>query len=231
MAEFTKIAPSVSLAEEVYNQLFAAINTGAIDPLKRIVQEKLADELQVSRTPVREALLRLEHEGILTRVGRGGFVIRKITDQELVEIFSAREVVECHALGLLCEKNDPQISDRLSAIVEREEQTPRHTITDYFEANKLIHRSFVEETDNRFLLQMFDLIWNRSVGIVLFSEIGTDTLPKSLRDHLVLCDAVREADAEQAMEAMRQHIYEGLSLQRRAINERQDESKLAVAAV
>ena len=223
MAGLKKIQPTVLLADEVYDQLFAAINTGAINPTKRLVQEKLADELQVSRTPVRDALLRLEHEGILTRIGRGGFIIRRITDEELVQIFSAREAVECHALGLLCKKNDPELADRLSAIVEREEHKPRTTITDYFEGNTLIHRAFVEETGNSFLLKMFDVIWNRSIGIALFSEFGTDELTLSLKDHHVLCDVVREGNVDRAREAMRIHIYDGLSLQRNAIKSAQDD--------
>lgn len=223
MAGLKKIEPQVPLADEVYSQLFAAINTGTIDPTKRLIQEKLADELQVSRTPVRDALLRLEHEGILTRIGRNGFIIRRITGEELSQIFSAREAVECHALVMLCKKNDSELADRLSAMVEREEKQARHTITDYFEANKLIHRTFVEETGNSLLLKMFDMIWNRSIGIVLFSEIGTDVLSLSLKDHLVLCDAVREGHADRAREAMRVHIDEGLNLQRNAIKTRQHE--------
>ena len=144
-------------------------------------------------------------------------MIRQITDREVVDIYSARKAVECYALGLLCLKDDPGLADRLSRIIEREEKQPRHTITDYFEANKMIHRTFVEETGNSFLLDMFDLVWNRSIGISLFSEIGTRDLSLSLKDHLVLCDAVREGSVKGAEAAMRSHIDEGLKLQRQAM--------------
>ena len=82
------------LADQVYDQILHAIENGLIAPADRIVQEKLADELMVSRTPVREALLRLQQEGILTAVDRGGFTIRQATPREIIELYQAREAVE-----------------------------------------------------------------------------------------------------------------------------------------
>ena len=213
MTRLKKIKPSMRLAEEVYEQLYTGINSGLIDPNERMVQERLADELEVSRTPVREALIRLEHEGILVREGRSGYVIRQFTEQEIAQIYSAREAVECQALGLLCEMNNPELVKRLIDIVECEESRAGSTLNDYYEANKLIHRTFVKETGNRFLLEMFDQIWNRSVGFVVFSALEKDSLSVSLNGHLELCDAVKRGDPQVAIDAMRSHIREGLTLQ------------------
>jgi len=63
-----QLAPK-RIADEIYSQLLAAIGNGDIAPSQRLVQERLAAELDVSRTPVREALLRLEQEGVLERAG------------------------------------------------------------------------------------------------------------------------------------------------------------------
>ena len=70
MGHFKAINTSARLADEVYQQILDAITAGVVDPHKRIVQERLADQLQGSRTPIREALIRLENEGVLVRVGR-----------------------------------------------------------------------------------------------------------------------------------------------------------------
>ncbi len=231
MPGFKKIKQGTRLSDEVYDQLFAGINTGVINPNNRIIQEQIADELEVSRTPVREALLRLENEGILCRAGRSGFVIRRFTDQEAIQIYSAREAVECHAIGLLCQMNDLALAKRLTDTIERVEREPRYTITDYFEANKLIHRAFVQETENRFLLEMFDQIWNLNSGIVLFLEISKTDLSLSLKDHLVLCDALKSGDTEQAVEAMRAHIREGLRLQRGAMKKRRSGSRYSSSTI
>ena len=67
------------LADDVYDQILSAIVNGRIAPGERLIQEKIATEINVSRTPVREALLRLEQEGILELSGRKGFAIRRIS--------------------------------------------------------------------------------------------------------------------------------------------------------
>ena len=73
-------APNVQprLAVDVYDQILSAIVNGDIRPGERLIQEQIAAEINVSRTPVREALLRLEQEGVLVQSGRKGFSIRNI---------------------------------------------------------------------------------------------------------------------------------------------------------
>lgn len=78
------------LADIVYEQLMEAIRTGEIADDERLVQEKLADEMQISRTPVREALLRLEQEGILVSSPRGGFTVYRMSHGEVRELYQAR---------------------------------------------------------------------------------------------------------------------------------------------
>ncbi len=219
MSQLKKIKPSNRLAEEVYDQIFAGIHSGVIDPNERLVQERLADEMEVSRTPVREALLRLEHQGILKREKHGRFIVRKFSAAEIIQIYRAREAVECYALGLLCEMRTSVLIDNLYQTVEKEEDRSCSTINEYYEANKHIHRTFVKETDNRFLLEMFDMIWNRSVGFAVFAEMEKETLSFSLTDHITLCDSVKKGDPRDAADTMRQHIREGLTLQRGVVHD------------
>ena len=211
-----KIKHTARLADEVYDQLLAGISSGLIDRNERIIQERLADELDVSRTPVREALIRLEYEGLLVRSGRSGYAIRHFTEHEISQVYSAREAVECHALGVLCQMKSRQIVERLYQVVERQERQQLYRLDEYYEANKTIHRTFVAATGNRFLLEMFDQIWNRSVGFLVFAELASDELSLSLNDHLDLCEVVKEGDAQAAVKAMRQHIRDGLDMQKRS---------------
>jgi len=71
------------LADEVYDQLLESIVRGELGPDDRLVQEKLAAELDISRTPVREALLRLEQEGVLVSAARGGFKLYRMSESEV----------------------------------------------------------------------------------------------------------------------------------------------------
>lgn len=201
------------LADEVYDQLLDSILDGDIGADDRLVQEKLAAELQISRTPVREALLRLEQEGVLATSSRGGFVLHRMEEKEVRELYQARAAVEGQAARILAHRNDPQELAILRRTIETEENISSASAKDYFEANRAIHRKFVELVDNRYLLDMFDSIWNRAVGFLFFAAIEKVDLSKSLGDHMSLVEAIATGDKGHALEVFTKHIQEGFELQ------------------
>jgi len=217
MGHFKAINTSARLADEVYQQILDAITAGVVDPHKRIVQERLADQLQVSRTPIREALIRLENEGVLVRVGRSGYKVRPVGEDEVLHIYQAREAIECYAAACLSQNAGADCVKRLRGKIKEHENQPKSTAKDYFEANRNVHRAFVIETGNPFLLEMFDAIWNKGRSFYLFAEMVDVDLPESLEDHYALCDAIASGDEQKAAQSMRAHIRDGLQLQRIAL--------------
>ncbi len=217
MGTFSKIRKSSRLADEVYQQILQAVLDRMIDPHQRIIQEDLADRMEVSRTPVREALLRLENEGVLMRVQPSGFKLREYTDEEVVQLYQARDAVEGYALGWLSQHSDSEDIRRLKRTIEQLEKSVQRSGMDYFKANRTIHKEFVIATGNSVLCDMFDVIWNRSRSYFLFSEFGDNELKKSLEGHLELCDVLHHKDEQLAIRKMKDHIHEGLELQRGAI--------------
>ncbi len=201
------------LADQVYDQLLSAILAREIGPDDRLVQERLAAEMEISRTPVREALMRLEQEGVLVSSPRGGFTLYRISAGEIRELYQARAAVESQAARILANMNDPVKNADLRATIQREENIPNPTVRAYFDANRNIHRRFVELVGNRYLLEMFDNIWNRGVAFQLFAAIENVDLPKSLGDHLALVDAIETGDMTKALDAFIEHIQDGFDLQ------------------
>ena len=201
------------LADEVYTQIMDAIQSGDISVDDRIVQEKLAEEFGISRTPIREALFRMEQEGILSVAGRGGFKIRKMDEQEIREIYEARCSVEAFAMRVLAQRNDRDVSNRLRQIVVDAENLEEKTVEAFFRANRKIHRAIVLASENRYLLEFFDNLWNRGSSITLFASLGSGDLSKSLGDHLSLIDAIESGNDSFAAEKMITHITEGYHLQ------------------
>ena len=209
------------LADDVYQQILDAIIANDIGMDDQLVQEKLAAELEISRTPVREALLRLEQEGVLVTSARGGFALRRISEEEAKEIYETRAAVEGQAARLLAMRNVTADHAVLREVIEREEALTCHTVQAYFAANRAIHRAIVEITGNSHLLEMFDNIWNRALAFHLFAAIEEIDLAESLGNHLNLVEAIETGDWRTAMSAAFDHIGDGFELQARALRERQ----------
>lgn len=207
------------LADEVYQQILGAILNNEVGRNDRLVQEKLAAELQISRTPVREALLRLEQDGILVTSPRGGFVLHDMSVGEVEELYQARAAIEGQAIRILAKRNDPRVNADLRATIEKEENITSKTVAAYFEANRNIHRRMVELCDNRYLLEMFDNIWNRAISFHLFATIEKVDLSKSFGDHMQLVDIIETGDPRVAEDAIIDHIQEGLELQIEALGQ------------
>ena len=205
------------LADEVYRQVLDAVLSGALQPGERIVQERVADEINVSRTPVREALLHLEREGILVRAGTLGFTVRDVSEREVRDVYQAREAIEGHAARIVAERRDPAALERIRRTIEAEESVRGGGVEAYFHANRRIHRRVVEESGNEHLLRTFDGIWNRSFSIRVFAAIENADPGASLHEHEALVTAMREAPPAGAAEAMIAHIRDGLDLQLRAL--------------
>ena len=210
------------LAEEVYRQVLDAVIQGELRPGERIVQERIADELEVSRTPIREALLDLEREGILTRAGAAGFMVRTVTAREVRDTYQAREAIEGHTTRLVAERRDAASLRRIEATIETEESISVGSVEEYFHANRRIHRRIVEEAGNEYLLRSFDRIWNRASSFRIFAAIESAEPGASLREHREIFLAVRDETPLQAGEAMVAHIRDGLELQLLALGERVD---------
>ena len=201
------------LADDVYEQILLAIVNGQIAPGERLIQEKIAAEINISRTPVREALLRLEQEGVLEMQGRKGFAIRQVSEDEVVQVYGAREAIEGYSAFWLAANRTPE---RLAAVAakvadERAEHSPDVEVE--FRLNKAIHRTIVEQTGNKVLLDLFDTLWGHGVSLWLFAGTLCNQPPPDPDWHMVLFGVISTGTPEEAQAAMIAHIREGLERQ------------------
>lgn len=211
------------LADKVYDQLVEAIMSREISAKDRLVQEKLAAELNISRTPVREALMRLEAEGVLEVTASGGFRLARMDQAEVRQLYQARAAIEGQAARILAARADPTTLDRLRNLIRKEEDLTNPSTRDYFIANRRIHRAFMVEAKNKFLLEMFEMIWGRAMAFHLFSAIENVDISQSLGDHLNLVDAIATGDVTEAFETFTVHIQTGLALQIEGLKEVKDD--------
>lgn len=207
------------LAEHVYNQLLESIVSGALQPGDRVIQEQVAEAMNVSRTPVREALLRLEREGILAEAGKRGFEVQALTEQTVRDIYEAREAIEGYAARLLAEQGD---DNALAEVTRAMAATAGDgSVESAYEMNRLAHRAVVAATNNSFLLDLFDSIWGRSIAMRIYADLyiarhGANDLADSHRE---LVDALSSGDGTKAEKIMVDHIRSGLEQQLVALRE------------
>ena len=100
-------------------------------------------------------------------------------------------------------------------------ETDSATARTYFEANRNIHRKFVELAENRYLLEMFDMIWGKANSFSIFATIENVDLRKSLGDHMALVDVISTGDKTETLEVFTQHIQEGFDLQLEGLHQSQ----------
>ncbi len=205
---------SVRLADFVYEQIFAAVLSGQISPGERLVQEVLADQMDVSRTPVREALLRLESEGILESSDRGGFMVRSLDVGEIRGTYELRAAVEGFAARLAAERGRPESIAHIKSAIAAADARPT-TLDAGFELNRLVHRAIVEAADNPAFLDSFDSVWGRSQSFRMFAKLHETELRflDAEPDHHAVLDAILAGDGSRAQQALTDHILSGLELQ------------------
>jgi DNA-binding GntR family transcriptional regulator len=199
----------VGLADEVYERIVDALLQGRIAPGDRLIQDKLAAELDVSRTPVRDALLRLREEGVIEPSGRRGFVVRDVSPAEVHAIYQAREAIEGYAAAIVAEAGEPAMShvrSELRAATRRQIKTARAS----YEANRRIHRAVVEATGNEHLLSFFDAIWGRAMaGLIYHDFYSAEPYTGFVEEHVELVATIARSSGPAALAAMVEHIRLG----------------------
>jgi DNA-binding GntR family transcriptional regulator len=159
----------VTLADTAYQRISDALLAGTIEPGARLVMDQLAKELDISRTPVRDALLRLQREGMIEPSGRRGYVVRAVGVHDSVHLYEARESVECFAARRAAELGTSAV-EHVRAAVEAARGTDLTDVRAVYEANLAIHRSFVEVLGNPVMLDLFDVVWQGARGRAMFSD-------------------------------------------------------------
>lgn len=172
----------------------------------RLDERQLAAKLGVSRTPIREALARLEHEGLVKNIPRRGYFIARKNKAELVEIITVWAALESMAARLVTEHaTDEEISSLRSIFATFEGGRIHAALDEYSDANLHFHQRIVELARNKSLCHTADgiLIHVRSIR---HRAIGEDRrFERSIVDHLHIIEALETRDADLAERLVRDH--------------------------
>jgi DNA-binding GntR family transcriptional regulator len=203
---------SSSLADLAHQRLTEALLSGELSPGDRLVQDVLALRLGISRTPLREALQRMEREGTIQAAGGRGYVVPELSRTDIAHLYEVREAVEGQAARLVAIRATSAVDD-IEAGLHHLSATAGPSGRDAFQANRLAHRAVVEAAGNPFLLELFDDLWGRSVTLQAWGDYyaSVDAHIDLVTDHADVLAALRSGDPDRAGAVMVAHVREGLT--------------------
>ncbi len=199
---------SPNLRDQIYDILKNMIVLREIQPGEKVNEEFLAGQTGVSRTPIREALCRLENEKIVKMIPRRGAFVLKQSPQTVREVLEVREALEGLVTRLATQKMDARLLDRLRQCLDNISSVPdedRH-LTKYTQSDVQFHLLLLKASQNRMLQKMMETV-NTHLQII---RLRTVVLPgrarKTVAEHRLILAAMEKQDARAAENLMKQHI-------------------------
>ena len=203
------IADNFSLKDRVYDLLkdaIAAVNIYADDAELRLDERRLAEQLNASRTPIREALARLEQEGLVEIMPRRGVYIVRKSKAEILEMITLWAALESMAARLITEvATDAEIASLRDLFTTFEDGAVRAQIDEYSERNIRFHQAILDLSRCTLLRETADNLFIHMRAIRARTIGETDRADKSIIDHLHIIEALEARDAELAERLAREH--------------------------
>ncbi len=200
-----------SVVDQVYSAIRERISSGSLPRGARVHQEDLAEELGVSRTPVREALRRLAAEGLVEmRTNRGA----RVADVDQVGMrvsYEARTVIEPGAARLAAARRVPEPLARMRAAVVAQRRSLRN-VRRSFEANREFHLALAAASGNDVLVQFAERLWVARIGETIYErQVQTqERMLLDVREHEQIIEAIEAGDGRRAEALARRHLTDAM---------------------
>lgn len=196
------------LREIVFETLREAILSGKLEPGERLMEIQLAEEMGVSRTPVREAIRKLELEGFVVMIPRKGAYVAGISLKDITEVFEIRASLEALAAGLAAERaSEEEIEQLERSLLAYSEQTNTQDIYKIVETDtdfhELLYKSSRNERLQTIITHLREVI--QRVRTVSLSQPGRSK--DAVEEHRQIVDAIADRNVELAQNLAREHIY------------------------
>ncbi len=195
------------LRDVVFNTLREAILKGDLQPGERLMEITLANKLGVSRTPVREAIRKLELEGLVIMIPRKGAQVAKITESDLNDVLEVRLGLEGLVMQFACERiNEEQLEKIRASMEEFKTRIHDEDITRLAEADVKFHELIYESTNNKRLIQIINNLREQIYRYRI--EYLKDQTSRELlvEEHREIYEAIKNRDFVSAYESMKNHI-------------------------
>jgi DNA-binding GntR family transcriptional regulator len=196
----------LSIRERAYLYLKDLILSGEYKPGDRLIEREVASQLKISRTPIREALFRLESQGFVKTVPRKGVIVSNISEEEVIEVFTILSSLEVLAARLAAQKVDEVLIGEFNEKIEKleaiESDESEGGDTEHIEMNLLLYKAAKSP-------KLFDILSGLTDYIQMSANMGYETpgrRKESIREHIQIMKAVRDKEADMAEYLTKIHI-------------------------
>jgi DNA-binding GntR family transcriptional regulator len=201
------IEDSDTLRKKVLDYLREKILSGAMCPDERLIETKIAREIGVSRTPVREALHSLEQERLVKAIPRVGYVVTRMQKEEVEEICEIRVAIEGLAIRRAIEREQKKLANDLRKnILRQRSEISKGNLRAYVELDAQFHEVSAVLSGSSRLLEMALMLRRHMLRFRIQALYIIETALKSLKGHERILEAVEKGDSMAAVAVLEQHL-------------------------
>ena len=219
------VAPPNSIADQIYERLKSSIIDGEIEPGHRLFEVELASFFHASRTPVREALRRLEQDHLIERLASGGVRVTDFDWQAIQDLFSLRAVLEMHALDLACDRITPeqiatlkQLRAQALGLQNSDELNRDYLMNRMLELNSSFHETIYKATGSKYLMKLISHLRGIVVGMRSMSIKADWAWTQTWDEHNRLIGHLESGEKEAAIKLIKEHVANAASHVRSVVN-------------
>lgn len=202
-----RIRPRTYLADTVYVALRQAILEREFDPGEPLTEAELSRRFRVSRTPVREALAKLERDHLVRVVPKKGAFVRTLSHDEIRDLYEVREALEALAVRLAAPRlSREELEDFEARFRDVRARGPRAGYTEVRPLGEEFHRLLVKRAENSALTQVLEQVREQVRPVWTMSIAAPRRVQALIREHLAILDALKRGDTRRAERLMTLHV-------------------------
>lgn len=206
-----------TITEQVYRYLRDAIVKGELKPGERLVEQVIAEELGLSKTPVREAITRLEREGLVTTLPQRRSEVRRLSEKDVEDLMELRALLEAFAAKKAAERCDEEsLAELEGCLAAMEEALADGDLERYKSEDLAFHELILEKAGSQLLAQVLARIRNQ-ISLVMSTSVQVPGRPQaSLAEHRAILQAIQARCGEETEDLTRAHLEATAETIRRA---------------
>ncbi len=202
---------SRSLHEQTYQALRESILSGELAPGDRLIETQIAEQLQVSRTPIREAIRQLQREELVTADELGWLRVATVSPKEAMHLYDCRMALETLAVTGACENASNSQLKKLKELVTQAEKLIKRKASNpdsvqLLELDYQFHRTIAQSAGNAYLVSLLDQVFGKMALLRVQTTRYNPRVLEIRTEHQLLYEAIVQRDIEAATQAIRSHL-------------------------